>query len=134
MQICRSTINKIFCGAARLANFQVSLKPVWPDSRIVVSRALLPVAMIHGQCPALANDSFETLKTQFFAVGAEFNAFKIMKFRVGAAKNIASGISDTAGDVEYTAGVGIWLGFNLDVAVLLNDHAGGVFVQTGFQF
>ncbi len=84
--------------------------------------------------PLLANDSFETLKTQFFAVGAEFNAFRIMKFRVGAAKNIASGISDNADDVEYTAGVGIWLGFNLDVAVLLNDHTGGVFVQTGFQF
>ena len=84
--------------------------------------------------PLLANESFETLKTQFFAVGAEFNAFKIMKFRLGAAKNIASGISNSAEDIEYTAGVGIWLGFNLDVAVLLNDHTGGVFVQTGFQF
>ena len=84
--------------------------------------------------PWLANESFETLKTQFFAVGAEFNAFEHVKFRLGAAKNIASGISDSAGDVEYTAGIGIWLGFNLDVAVLLNDHTGGVFVQTGFQF
>jgi hypothetical protein len=84
--------------------------------------------------PLLANDSFETLKTQYFAVGAEFKALKIMRFRLGAAKNIASGISGPAGEVEYTAGVGIWLGFNLDVAVLLNDHTGGVFVQTGFQF
>jgi hypothetical protein len=84
--------------------------------------------------PLLANESFETLKTQFFAVGAEFNAFKIMKFRLGVAKNLASGIPDSAGDVEYTAGIGIWLGFNLDVAFLLNDHTGGVFVQTGFQF
>ncbi len=84
--------------------------------------------------PLLANNSFESLKTQYFAVGAEFNAFRIMKFRVGAAKNIASDVPDTAGDVEYTAGIGIWLGFNLDVAVLLNEHTAGAFVQTGFQF
>ena len=82
----------------------------------------------------LANDSFDGLSKQYLAVGAEFNAFKIVKFRLGAAKNIASGISDNAGDVEYTAGVGIWLGFNLDVAALLNDNTAGVFVQTGFQF
>ena len=84
--------------------------------------------------PLLANNSFDPLRKQYFAVGAEFNAFKIMKFRLGAAKNIASGISDGAKDVEYTAGIGIWLGFNLDVAALLNDNTAGVFLQTGFQF
>ena len=82
----------------------------------------------------LANDSFDGLAKQYLAVGAEFNAFKNLKFRLGAAKNIASGISDNAGDIEYTAGVGIWLGFNLDVAALINDNTAGVFVQTGFQF
>jgi hypothetical protein len=84
--------------------------------------------------PLLANDSFESLKTQYFAVGAEFYAFKIVKFRLGAAKNVASGITDSAKDVEYTAGVGIWLGFNLDIAALINDNTAGVFLQTGFQF
>ena len=84
--------------------------------------------------PLLANDSFDSLVTQYFSVGAEFYAFKIVKFRVGAAKNIASGISDGARDIEYSAGVGIWLGFNLDVAALLNDNTAGVFLQTGFQF
>jgi hypothetical protein len=84
--------------------------------------------------PLLANNSFDALVTQYFAVGAEFYAFKIVKFRVGAAKNIASGISDGARDVEYSAGVGIWLGFNLDIAALLNDNTAGVFLQTGFQF
>ena len=84
--------------------------------------------------PLLANDSFDSLKTQYLAVGAEFNAFKILKFRLGTAKNIASGVSDGAKDVEYTAGVGIWLGFNLDVAALINDNTAGVFLQTGFQF
>jgi hypothetical protein len=82
----------------------------------------------------LANDSFDGLSKQYLAVGAEYNAHKFVKLRLGAAKNIASGISDNAGDIEYTAGVGIWLGFNLDVAALLNDNTAGVFVQTGFQF
>ena len=84
--------------------------------------------------PLLANDSFDSLKTQFLAVGAEFNTFKYVKFRLGVAKNIVSGVSDGAKDVEYTAGVGIWLGFNLDVAALINDNTAGVFLQTGFQF
>jgi len=84
--------------------------------------------------PLLANESFEPLLKQYFAVGAEFNAFKYVKLRLGAAKNIASGISDGAKDVEYTAGIGIWLGFNLDIAALINDNTAGVFLQTGFQF
>ncbi|MCP4767609.1 MAG: conjugal transfer protein TraF [Gammaproteobacteria bacterium] len=84
--------------------------------------------------PLLANDSFESLKTQNVAIGAEFNAFKFVKLRVGASKNLASGISDGARDVSYTAGVGIWLGFNLDIAAILSDHSVGAFLQTGFQF
>ena len=84
--------------------------------------------------PLLANNSFDSLKKQYLTVGGEFNAFNILKFRLGAAKNVASGISDGAKDWEYTAGFGIWLGFNLDVAALLNDNTAGVFLQTGFQF
>jgi hypothetical protein len=84
--------------------------------------------------PLLANDSFDGLRTQYLAVGAEFNAFEYVKFRLGASKNIASDISDGAEDIAYTAGVGFWLGFNLDIAALINDNTAGVFLQTGFQF
>ena len=84
--------------------------------------------------PLLANDSFVSLKTQYVAIGAEFKASKYLKFRVGASRNVASGISDGAKDTSYTAGVGIWLGFNLDIAAIYNDHSVGVFLQTGFQF
>jgi hypothetical protein len=84
--------------------------------------------------PLLANNSFDPLKKQYFAVGAELNAFRIMKFRLGALKNVASGISSGAEEWEYTAGIGIWLGFNLDVAALINDNTAGAFLQTGFQF
>lgn len=84
--------------------------------------------------PLLANNSFVSLKTQYVAIGAEFKASKYFKFRVGASRNVASGISDGAKDTNYTAGVGIWLGFNLDIAAIYNDHSVGVFLQTGFQF
>ncbi len=84
--------------------------------------------------PLLANDSFVSLKTQYVSIGAEFNALKYLKLRVGASRNLASGISDGAKDTSYTAGVGIWLGFNLDIAAIYNDHSVGVFLQTGFQF
>ncbi len=84
--------------------------------------------------PLLANDSFVSLKTQYVSIGAEFNALKYLKLRVGASRNLASGISDGAKDINYTAGVGIWLGFNLDIAAIYSDHSAGVFLQTGFQF
>jgi hypothetical protein len=84
--------------------------------------------------PLLANDSFGSLKTQYVAIGAEFNALKYLKIRVGASRNLASDISDGSKDISYTAGVGIWLGFNLDIAAIYSDHSVGVFLQTGFQF
>ncbi len=84
--------------------------------------------------PLLANPAFDTLKTQYVALGAEFNALDYMQLRIGAAKNIASGISDGAKDPTYTVGLGFWLGFNLDIAAVLNDHTVGGFVQTGFRF
>lgn len=84
--------------------------------------------------PLLVSESFESLRTQNVAIGAEFNAFKYVKLRVGASKNMASGISDGAKGTSYTAGAGIWLGFNLDVGVILSDHSAGAFLQTGFQF
>jgi len=84
--------------------------------------------------PLLANPLFDDLKTQYLAVGAEFNAFDFAQLRIGARKNVASGISGRAKDVAYTAGVGFWLGFNLDIAATYTQNSVGAFVQTGFRF
>ena len=84
--------------------------------------------------PLLANPVFDDLKTQYLAVGAEFNAFSFAQLRVGARKNVASGISSGAKDTALTAGVGFWLGFNLDIAAVFTNNSVGGFVQTGFRF
>ena len=84
--------------------------------------------------PLLANPQFDDLKTQLLAVGAEFNAFDFAQLRIGARKNLASGIPDAAKDTALTAGVGFWLGFNLDLAATYKDSSVGAFVQTGFRF
>ena len=84
--------------------------------------------------PLLANPNFGDLKTQYLAVGAEFNAFDYAQLRVGASKNLASDIPDGAKDTALTAGVGFWLGFNLDIAATYTEHSLGGFVQTGFRF
>lgn len=84
--------------------------------------------------PLLANPTFGDLKTQYLAIGAEFNAFDYAQLRIGARKNVASGISDTAKSTALTAGVGFWLGFNLDIAATYTEHSVGGFVQTGFRF
>lgn len=66
------------------------------------------------------------------AVGAEFDALNIMQFRVGYQSNIASGATDP--DL-FSVGLGFWLGFNLDVALVAGDDSSfGAFVQTGFHF
>lgn len=82
----------------------------------------------------LANPVFDGTKTQYFAVGAEFNAFDFAQLRVGARKNVASGIADNAKDTAFTAGVGFWLGFNLDIAATFTSNSVGGFLQTGFRF
>ena len=84
--------------------------------------------------PLLANSLFGDLKTQYLAVGAEFNAFDFAQLRIGARKNVASGISDSAKDTALTAGIGFWLGFNLDIAATFTDNSVGAFLQTGFRF
>ncbi|MBE9568747.1 MAG: conjugal transfer protein TraF [Proteobacteria bacterium] len=84
--------------------------------------------------PLLANPTFEDLKTQYLAVGAEFNAFDFAQLRVGARKNVASGISDGAKNTALTAGIGFWLGFNLDIAATYAESSVGGFIQTGFRF
>ncbi len=84
--------------------------------------------------PLLANSIFGDLKTQYLAVGAEFNVFDFAQLRIGARKNVASGISDSAKDTALTAGIGFWLGFNLDIAATFTDNSVGAFLQTGFRF
>ncbi len=84
--------------------------------------------------PLLANPHFGDLKTQYLGIGAEFNAFDFAQLRIGVRKNMASGVSGQANDTALTAGVGFWLGFNLDVAATFTDNSVGAFVQTGFRF
>jgi hypothetical protein len=85
--------------------------------------------------PIVASPVFSGLKTQVLSLGAEFNAFDFAQLRVGVIKNIASDIPDEAGNPFYTAGVGFWLGFNLDIAVISGEGESlGAFVQTGFRF
>jgi hypothetical protein len=57
-----------------------------------------------------------------------------IQLRVGAQKNIADGISDAEKENLYTAGIGFWLGFNLDMAVVAQSDSLGAFLQTGFRF
>ena len=109
------------------------------EARIGVSyrNRLLTVAVDYDLIenePLLANDAFDGLKTQYLALGAEFNAFDFAQLRAGASKNLASGVSGGANDVVYTAGIGLWLGFNLDLAATFTGNSVGGFVQTGFRF
>ena len=80
------------------------------------------------------SQSFTALKTQYAAIGGELNAFDFMQIRLGAQKNLADGISEAAKDTMYTAGLGFWFGFNLDVAVISQNDSLGGFLQTGFRF
>ena len=84
--------------------------------------------------PLLSNPVFDSLKTQYLAVGAEFNAFDFAQLRVGARKNLADGIAASAKDTAITAGIGFWLGFNLDVAAVYAENSVGGFLQAGFRF
>jgi len=82
----------------------------------------------------LTNQNFQALKSQYVSVGGEFNLLDFMQLRIGAQKNIADDISDAAKDNLYTAGIGFWLGFNLDLAVVSQNDSLGGFLQTGFRF
>ena len=81
----------------------------------------------------LTTQNFEALKSQFVSLGGEFN-LKFMQLRVGAQKNIADGISDAAKETMYTAGLGLWFGFNLDAALVAQSNSLGGFLQAGFRF
>jgi hypothetical protein len=84
--------------------------------------------------PLLANEAFTALDRQDLKVGAEFRAGRYVMLRLGAFKNLAPGIPDGAQEIRYTAGIGLWLGFKLDIAAVVNDNTIGGMVQTGFSF
>ncbi|MFW2373957.1 MAG: conjugal transfer protein TraF [Gammaproteobacteria bacterium] len=66
------------------------------------------------------------------SVGAEIDAFKVVQLRAGYQTNLA----DNATDPDLLSlGVGIWLGFHLDIAAVVGeDSSYGAFLQTGFHF
>lgn len=70
-------------------------------------------------------------KTRMAALGVELNAFDFMQIRGGYQTNLASGANT---DDILSAGVGFWLGFNLDIAAVSAEDSLGFYVQTGFRF
>ena len=76
--------------------------------------------------PVLVEDANKML-----ALGVELNAFDFVQLRAGYQTNLASGAS---ADDLISAGIGLWLGFNLDIAAVVSEDSVGAFVQTGFRF
>lgn len=70
--------------------------------------------------------------SQSMSIGAEIDAFETVQLRAGYQTNLASGSTDP--DL-LSVGVGLWLGFNLDIAAVVGeDSSFGGFIQTGFHF
>ena len=79
--------------------------------------------------------AFYGLKRRNLSVGLEVDVFDYLQLRAGMMKNLADGIPDQAKESITTVGVGLWLGFNLDVAVTSGEgDSMGAFVQAGFKF
>jgi hypothetical protein len=75
--------------------------------------------------------SFED-PSKMLALGVEFNAWDFMQLRAGYQTNMASGSEEPA---LYSAGIGLWLGFHLDVAAVVGaDSSVGAMAQLGFRF
>ena len=69
-----------------------------------------------------------------FSIGAEIDAWDFAQVRVGLQKNMASGLSAASEDPVITAGLGFWVGINIDVAVISANNSVGGIIQTGFKF
>lgn len=70
--------------------------------------------------------------SKMIAAGVEIDLGDIVQLRAGYQTNQASG--STEPDL-LSAGVGLWLGFHLDAAVVVGeDSSFGAFIQTGFRF
>jgi len=128
----RNLINDEFDVLGQTLNFDTEAR-IGVAYRNRLLTAAIDYDLIENE-PLLADSSFDGLKTQFIGAGVEFNAFDFAQLRIGASKNLASNISSGAKDINYTAGIGFWLGFNLDVALSLRDNSIGGIVQTGFRF
>ncbi|MBI3188031.1 MAG: conjugal transfer protein TraF [Gammaproteobacteria bacterium] len=75
--------------------------------------------------------SFED-PSKMLALGVELNAFDFMQLRAGYQTNMASGATDP--DL-LSAGIGLWLGFHLDLAAVVgSDSSVGAMAQMGFRF
>ena len=83
--------------------------------------------------PVIVTPTFQSKFTQMASLGMEFNAWDFLQIRLGAQKNLADGPLVTE-ETLVTAGVGIWIGVNIDVAVIAGEESVGAFVQTGFKF
>src|SRR5690554_5976028 len=75
--------------------------------------------------------------TQWFSVGAEFDAWRFAQLRVGARHNLASN-EDNAGieeKTQFTAGIGLNpFGARLDIAALVSDSDLGAAIELGAAF
>ena len=75
--------------------------------------------------------------TQWVAVGAEFDAFRLAQLRLGARHNLASN-SDNSGieeDTQFTAGIGLSpFGARLDIAGLVSNSEVGAAIELGVAF
>lgn len=79
--------------------------------------------------------TFIGMKRKNLSLGLEYDLFDYLQLRAGMMKNLASDIPDQAKETLTTVGVGLWLGFNLDVAVTSGDGDSiGAFAQAGFKF
>ena len=85
--------------------------------------------------PVITNAGFQTKANQMASLGLELNAWDWIQLRFGVQKNLADNAFVVNEDALLTAGVGFWIGVNVDVAVITDgDSVGGVFAQTGFKF
>lgn len=83
----------------------------------------------------VSSGTISGLNRQNLSLGMEFNAFDYAQLRLGMIKNMADGISSADKEALYTAGIGLWLGFNLDLAVMSGaGESLGAVVQAGFKF
>ncbi|MDH5711206.1 MAG: conjugal transfer protein TraF [Gammaproteobacteria bacterium] len=79
--------------------------------------------------------TFVGVKRKNLSVGIEYDLFDYLQLRAGMMKNLASDIPYQAKESITTVGLGLWLGFNLDVAVTSGGGDSiGAFAQAGFKF
>lgn len=79
--------------------------------------------------------AFFGLKRKNLSMGLEVDVFDYLQLRAGMIKNMADGIPDSAKESVTTVGVGLWLGFNLDIAITSGEgDSMGAFAQAGFKF